>query len=414
VLLLYRLIFLVIVIVGSPYLLFKAIWGKHGVKERLGIIPKRESRGRLFWFHAASVGELKVLSTIIPELQKLLPGVEIAISTTTVTGRRRATQLFGDALVFLQPLEINTAILRVIENLRPEKLILVETEVWPLLINTAADYKIDIYLVNARMSKKSFRIYSMFKTLIKITLGKFTRILTQSHKDAARFEALGASNVEVMGNTKFDQVLIENRERKPALEMPPDGRLVFVAGSIRKGEDEILMKVICTAKDAHLPVLFILVPRHMKDLDGLLGHLKAADINYQLWTKTKRGKIEPGQAMVVDTMGELTSFYKSADLALVGGSMVPIGGHDPAEPAALGVPVLFGPHMENAAGAAKLLLDCGAAKRVRDEGEIVCALEEALRDRKVLAERGGRGKEAIASLAGVSRKIARILAGIDK
>ncbi|OGC89697.1 MAG: hypothetical protein A2W25_17345 [candidate division Zixibacteria bacterium RBG_16_53_22] len=413
-LLLYRLIFLLIVIVGSPYLLIKAIWGKHGVKERLGIIPKRESRGRLFWFHAASVGELKVLSTIIPELQKLIPGVEIAISTTTVTGRRRATQLFGDALVFLQPLEINSAILRVIENLRPEKLILVETEVWPLLINTAADYKIDIYLVNARMSKKSFRIYSMFKTLMKMTLGKFTRILTQSQKDSARFEALGASSVEVLGNTKFDQVLIENRDRKPALDAPPNGRLAFVAGSIRKGEDEIFANVIRAAKDTHLSVFFILVPRHMKDLDNLLDCLKKADIEYQLWSKVGPKQVQPNLTLVVDTMGELTSFYRSADLAFVGGSVVPIGGHDPTEPAALGVPVLFGPYMENAAGAAKLLLDCGAARRVKDEGEIIGAIEEALQDRIALAESGGRGRQAIASLAGVSYRIARILAGIDK
>jgi 3-deoxy-D-manno-octulosonic-acid transferase len=412
-LLLYRLIFLVILILGSPYLLFKAIWGRHGIKERLGIIPKRESRGRLFWFHAASVGELKVLSTIIPELRKLIPGVEIAISTTTATGRRRAIQLFDDAIVFLQPLEINTAILRVIENLRPEKLILVETELWPLLINTAADYKIEIYLVNARISKKSFRIYSMFQTLIKITLGKFSRILAQSPEDAMRFEKLGGANVEYLGNTKYDQVLIENQKIKPAFTKPPDIQLALVAGSIRNGEYKAFAGVIKAVRDKHLSVFFVLVPRHMKDIDDLAGLLKQAGITYQLWTQVRNEAIDYTSPLIVDTMGELTSFYSSADLAFVGGSIVPIGGHDPTEPAALGVPVMFGPFMENASASAKLLLDCGAARQVTNETDILKAIEDALRDRKGLADWGRRGKDKIASLAGVSCKIARILAGVE-
>jgi len=413
-LLLYRLIFLATMILGSPYLLFKAIWGRHGIKERLGIIPKRESRGRLFWFHAASVGELKVLSTIIPELKKLIPGVEIAISTSTVTGRKRAIQLFSDALVFLQPLEINTAILRVIENLRPEKLILVETELWPLLINTAADYDIEIYLVNARMSRKSFRIYSMFKTLMGRTLRKLTRILAQSQEDAARFEGLGAANVEIFGNTKFDQALTEIREINPALKKTTDGKLVFVAGSIRKNEDKIFAKVIKEATDSKYPIFFVLVPRHLKDLDSMLGHLNDNAIRFQLWTKIDRDKLDRNSVLVVDTMGELTNFYKSADLAFVGGSITPIGGHDPAEPAALGVPVLFGPYMENAASAARSLINGGAAREVKDESDILNELGEAIHDRADLANRGQKGRETIASLAGVSHAIARILAGIAK
>jgi 3-deoxy-D-manno-octulosonic-acid transferase len=412
-LLLYRLIFLLIVMLGSPYLLVKAIWGKHGIRERLGIVPKRESRGRLFWFHAASVGELKVLAAVVPEVRKLIPGVEIAVSTTTATGKRRARQLFGDAIVFLQPLEINTAILRVIENLRPEKLILVETELWPLLINTAAQYKIDIYLVNARMSEKSFRIYSMFRTLVKPTLGEFSRILAQSPEDAARFEALGASHVETLGNTKYDQVLVENRAIPPALASPLDGRIVFVAGSIRRGEDAAFAKVIRAVMAEKLPVFFALAPRHMKDVDDLTGHLKEEGIDHQLWTKVRHGKVNCDVPMIVDTMGELTSFYRSAGLAFVGGSLVPIGGHDPTEPAALGVPVMFGPHMENAADAAKLLLDCGAAREVKDETDIIKAVRDALHDREALADWGSRGRDMIASLAGVSSKIARILAGVD-
>jgi len=411
-LLLYRAIFFLIVLIGSPYLLIKAIWGKHGISERLGIISARRSIGRLFWFHAASVGELKVLSTVIPELKKILPEVEIAISTTTATGKRRARQLFPDAFIFLQPLEINSAILRVVENLRPEKLILVETELWPLLINTVADRGVEIFLINARMSARSFKFYRWFRTLVSKTISRITGILAQSQLDADRFAHLGAGRIQVVGNTKFDQVFTESLGKESAITPPANDLLVFVAGSVRKGEDEIFADVIASSLLKKLPVFFALAPRHMKDVGELRGHLNARNIAHSLWTQTGRDGVDFDSVLIVDTMGDLTSFYKSADLAFVGGSIVPIGGHDPAEPAALAVPVLFGPHMENADFAARLLLKRGAASEVRNADDIIRAIENAFKDRQALKERGLRGREAIASAAGVSSKLASIIAGI--
>jgi 3-deoxy-D-manno-octulosonic-acid transferase len=409
---LYRLIFMAAILVASPYLLFKALTGKHGVTERLGIIPARKSNGRLFWFHAASVGELKVLSTIIPEFQKLIPGLEIAISTTTASGKKRARQLFGnDAIIFLQPLEFNSAILRVVESLRPEKLILVETELWPLLINTTADSGVEIDLVNARMSRKSFRVYRWFATLTGITLRRFTHLLAQSDEDSLRFARLGAPHARAIGNTKFDQVFAASRDKRPAIPLSQDGRLVFVAGSIRIGEDRIFAEIIGLALDKKLPVIFVLAPRHMKDVDQLCGHLNSSGISFDLWTESDRVNFEKDRVLIVNTMGELTNFYLSADLAFVGGSLVTIGGHDPAEPAALGVPVLFGPHMENAAAAANLLVANGAATTVADAGSIIRELQDAIDNRATLKARGLKGKETIAAHAGVSAQIAKIIAG---
>jgi 3-deoxy-D-manno-octulosonic-acid transferase len=414
-LLIYRLIFFLIIIIGSPYLLVKGIWGKHGVRERLGMIPVRKSNGRLFWLHAASVGELKVLSSVVPELRSLVPGVEIAVSTTTATGKRRASQLFGDsALTFIQPLEVNSAILRVIENLRPEKLILVETELWPLLINTAADCGVEVDLINARLSRRSFKIYSWFGTLMAKTVSRLTNLLTQSEDDTRRFVALGAYQARTLGNTKFDQVFLESRNMKPAISRPPYGRLVFVAGSVRRGEDRIFAEVIRRVRDRGLPVSFVLVPRHMKDIDDLCGDLENHDIGYRLWSKTDAQTVDFDRVLVVDTMGDLPGFYRAADLAFVGGSLVPIGGHDPAEPAALGLPILFGPHMQNASVAARLLLDCGAACEVRNANDIVCQIESAIGNRETLEHRGRLGRDAIASMAGVSAKIAHIIAGIPR
>jgi 3-deoxy-D-manno-octulosonic-acid transferase len=399
-------------IIGSPYLLAKAILGKHGIKERLGIMPRRKSNERLFWFHAASVGELKVLAAVIPEIKSRLPQLEIVISTTTATGKRRARQIFGDeTFVFLQPLEINSAILRAVESLRPEKLILVETELWPLFINTVADHGVEISLVNARISQKSLRLYRRFMTLIRKTVSRFEHILAQSEDDARRFISLGGSAIAV-GNTKFDQVFMESSDIKPAIPPPLDGRLVFVAGSLRRGEDKILTDVIASAAEEDLKVFFVLVPRHLKDLQELRRILSARNIDHYLWTETVLENIDYNFVLVVNSMGDLTNFYKSADLAFVGGSLVNVGGHDPAEPAALGVPVLFGPHMENAATAANLLLDCGAARQVENSDDIVNAIKWALCNRSQLESFGKKGRDAIASAAGVSAKIASIITGI--
>lgn len=409
-LLLYRIVFVLVLIAGSPYLLIRAIWGRHGISERFGFIPKRESSGRLFWFHAASVGELKVLSSIIPEIKRLLPGVEIAVSTTTATGKKRATELFGkEALIFYQPLELNSAILRTLENLRPEKLILVETEIWPLLISTVFDAGVEINLINARMSRKSFRIYSLFWPFISKILARFTHILAQTEDDARRYGSLGATDPRVVGNMKYDQVLANSGGRKSPPKIKDKRNLIFVAGSIRRGEDRIFADIIAQAMEASLPVFFVLVPRHMKDLGELEEHLRSNKVPFRLWTESRKRKIDPGSVLIVNTMGELTDFYKSSDLAFVGGSLVPIGGHDPTEPAALGKPVIFGHYMDNAQAAARLLIECGGAVTVRNGADILRVLYHAVENRAALQERGKRCREAIRSMAGISRKIAGIL-----
>jgi 3-deoxy-D-manno-octulosonic-acid transferase len=397
-------------ILGSPYLLIRALWGHHGIRERLGFIPKRESSGTLYWFHAASVGEQKILSSLIPELKKIKPELEIAVSTTTATGKRRAQELFGDkAIVFYQPLEINSAILRTIENLKPDKLILVETEIWPLLISTAAESGLEVDLINARLSARSFRFYRWVKPLMKYILEKFSHILAQTETDASRFAALGAKDPQVLGNVKFDQALLAGNSKKPAIKQIDKKFVAFVAGSIRKGEDRIFADLIQRASEQNLPVFFILVPRHMKDLDELIDHLNARHIQFALWSDIKGRKVDPGIVLIVNTMGELTNFYVAADLAFVGGSLVPIGGHDPVEPAALGKPVIFGPYMENASQAARILVDSGGAQIVKNEDDLLCALHKAIENRQLLSENGRKCREAILSMAGVSRKIAEIL-----
>lgn len=406
----YRILSLIILTLGSPFFLVKALAGRHGIKERLGFIENRKSSGRLFWFHAASVGELKILALIIPKIKNMAGDIEFAVSTTTVTGRTMAKKLFGESVsVFLQPIEIKSAVKRTIDRIRPERLIVVETELWPLMLTTAIDCGLKAYLINGRMSRKSFRLYRLSRPLFSGALGGFERLMVQTADDAKRFEKLGAGNISVVGNIKYDQALGDTEIRVPRIEFEKPDNIKFVAGSIRKGEDDIFIKSIAASFDKNLPCQFIFVPRHMKDIDGICAKLATASIDSSLWSDYDGKVIGDKTVLIVNTMGELPGFYSMADIAFVGGSLVPIGGHDPVEPASLGKAVIFGPYMENASEAAAALLSSGGANQVRTSDDILNYIQDAGENRIVLKEKGEICKDAIKSLTGASRRTVELL-----
>lgn len=409
-LLLYRLIFIAAFILGSPFLLIKAMAGHHGIKERLGFVPVRKSSNKLYWFHAASVGELKILSLLIPKITKDNNDIEIAVSTTTITGRNTAEKMFGDsAIIFIHPIELKSAINRMLERIRPERLIIAETELWPLSLSCAIGKNIDLYLINGRMSRRSSRLYKMIGKVIKPLLSRFKNVMVQTSDDEDRFRKLGASVVNVVGNIKYDQVL-DNGEIKPISVMfESGGYLTFVAGSVRKGEDDILSNAIVTSFSENLPYRFILVPRHMKDVERLRANLTSRSISYSLWSEYNEDPIKDRTVLVVNTMGDLLGFYGIADIAFVGGSLVPIGGHDPVEPASLSKAVIFGPHMENAAEAAEALLKSGGANKVQNSDDIVKFLRSVGDKRDLLKEYGRLCREAVLSLTGATQKTVDIL-----
>ncbi len=410
--LVYRILFAIALFLGSPFLLVKAILGRHGIRERLGCIKRRESSKRLFWFHAASVGELKIISSIMPEISKLSGDIDFAISTTTASGRKRAVELFGnEAYIFLQPLELASAIKRVLKALNPEKLIIVETEIWPLLVAVARNSGVELYLINARMRENSFRAYKIIKPFIRYVLAKFTHILSQTEADAGRFVALGAGNTETVGNLKYDQVLSNVESTGSALNIASDDRLIFVAGSIRKGEYEIFADLIAKSRERLLNVGFILVPRHMKDIDYVCQLLSNRKISFLQWSEVTEADYDFDSVLLVDTMGRLRDFYRIADLAFVGGSLVPIGGHDPVEPAALGKPVIFGPHMDNAGEAAVLLLKSRGAEEVTGVDDLFEVLLDSIHNKRSLAQKGELCRNAVISMTGASKRTAHILLG---
>lgn len=411
-LLVYRILFATALFLGSPFLLVKAIMGRHGIRERFGHIRKRKSSNRLFWFHAASVGELKIISSIMPEISRQSKDIGFAISTTTASGKKRAKELFGDeAYIFLQPLELSSAINRVIAALNPEKLIIVETEIWPLLLTVTHNSGVELYLINARMRENSYKAYRIIKPFIRYILAKFAQILSQTESDTGRFKALGAKNTKTIGNLKYDQVLGKAQSAAPTLDIASEDRVVFVAGSIRKGEYEIFADLITKSRERRLQAGFILVPRHMKDIDHICQVLSNREIPFLLWSEVTEADVDFESVLLVNTMGQLRDFYRIADLAFVGGSLVPIGGHDPVEPAALGKPVIFGPHMDNAGEAAALLLESRGAEEVLNVDDIFELLMDSIHNKESLVRKGELCRKAVLSMTGASKRTAQILLG---
>ncbi|MEE9553490.1 MAG: 3-deoxy-D-manno-octulosonic acid transferase [candidate division Zixibacteria bacterium] len=408
----YRIFVALVIIIGSPFLFVKAFFGKHGIRERFGFVTGRELSGRLFWFHAASVGEQKIIQSILPEIRKRDKRIEIAISTSTITGKRRAEELFGDqAHIFLQPLEIKSSIERVIKRLRPEKLIIVETEIWPLMLSVSKKVGLELFLINARMREKSFGKYKLIKSFFAPVLKNFSIILAQSSADADRFQSLGAENVTVIGNLKYDQIFDNGYSNSRRLSIEKKGRLVLVAGSVRKGEDDILADVIVETRRSGSDIGYIIAPRHMKEIEDMTEVFSNRGIRYRLRSKTPGDTVNLDSVLILNTMGELRDFYNLADLTFVGGSLVPIGGHDPLEPASLGKPVIFGPHMENAREASKVLLESGGATEVRNREDIINILKEAGMNREALKVKGEICKKAVLSMTGASEKTAKYLMG---
>lgn len=308
-------------------------------------------------------------------------------------------------------MELASAIKRVLKALNPEKLIIVETEIWPLLVAVARNSGVELYLINARMRENSFRAYKIIKPFIRYVLAKFTHILSQTEADAGRFVALGAGNTETVGNLKYDQVLSNVESTGSALNIASDDRLIFVAGSIRKGEYEIFADLIAKSRERLLNVGFILVPRHMKDIDYVCQLLSNRKISFLQWSEVTEADYDFDSVLLVDTMGRLRDFYRIADLAFVGGSLVPIGGHDPVEPAALGKPVIFGPHMDNAGEAAVLLLKSRGAEEVTGVDDLFEVLLDSIHNKRSLAQKGELCRNAVISMTGASKRTAHILLG---
>lgn len=343
--------------------------------ERLGWVPVTDRA--TIWLHAVSVGETRAAAPLVKALQARYPDHAIVLTHATPTGRATGHELFGDRVTQCYlPYDFPPLVWLFLRRVRPRLGVIMETEIWPNLFAACAGRGIPVYLVNARLSEKSARGYRPFRPLIAPALRALAGIAAQTEADAERLRGLGAVGAVVSGNVKFD-VTAPDDPRALELRALFAGRFVFLAASTREGEETLLLDALAGAEISGL--LLVLVPRHPQRFAAVAQLLEARGLPY-----VRRSSQQPLQAatrvFLGDSMGELAAFYAAADLAYVGGSLLPLGGQNLIEAAAAGCPVLIGPHTFNFADAAEQAVACGAAERVVDAATLAARLDALAQD----------------------------------
>ena len=382
---LYNLLTYLLFVPYACYWLFRAVVNplyRAKIGQRFG--ANYPALSRSIWIHAVSVGEVVASAPLVRALVRENPGRQVIVTTVTPTGAARVEALFGDDVSHAYiPFEFPHAVWRFFARVDPAIALIVETEIWPNLYSGCGERNIPLVLVSARISQKSVRNYRKLLPLFRETLSHGIVIAAQSRTDAERFLSLGASpeRTRVTGNIKFDIELPDDlAERGRNLRRDVFGdRPVWIAASTHEGEEAIVLDAHRRLLEARPELLLVLVPRHPERFAGVRD-----DINRRGFKAVSRTEQKPAaadtQVFLGDTMGEVTLFYAASDLAFVGGSLVPIGGHNLLEPAALGCPTLTGPYLYNAQEIADRFIAENACRIVNDAAELAEAVAELLDD----------------------------------
>ncbi len=344
--------------------------------ERQGFVPGPVD----LWMHAASVGEANVAVAILKEFLKLFPNVRILLTLFTPTGLKKAKELIRDNRVdiTLAPYDLPSFVNRAIKQAQPKVFALVETELWPNLIFLSWKAGVKVLLLNGRLSKKSFPRYRLIKPLFREILPIFATLCVIGHVEAKRFEALGAhpEKIKIFGNAKHDLL----KKRAEGFDPTPvkmrlglEQEEVIIFGSLRRGEERFIVETIYHLH-SQKGLIFVLVPRHLELLSSLKKALEQFGLSFDMWSELD-GKYRH-RIILVDEIGPLFGLYSIAKIAFVGGSLVPKGGQNPMEAAAFGVPIIFGPYMENFEIEARSLRKEGGGFLVKNVNELVFLIEE--------------------------------------
>jgi 3-deoxy-D-manno-octulosonic-acid transferase len=372
------------------------------VAERFGFVPRHKLAkiaGRpVIWLHAVSVGEAVAARPLLKALRSRYPHHAIVVSNTTETGKSTATGFPEVDLCLYFPFDFLPSVRAILHAVRPRIIIIMETEIWPNFSREAARNHIPLVLANGRISDRSFGRYLKFSWFFRPALCCFSAICMQSDTGRERIAAIGADpeKVRVTGNLKNDipsrQVGEEERSRLRARYAIPDDCCVLTAGSTRDGEELYLIGAYRELAE-HVGNLFlVLVPRHPERAAVIAVLLESAGLSYRRRTALTDGDtLKCGEVLLVDTVGEMMNLYTLSDLAFVGGSLVPIGGHNLLEPASVGVPSVFGPHMANFRDIEALVLQYGAGIQVHAPGELSSTFRTMITSaelRRVLRQNG--------------------------
>jgi len=378
--------------------------------ERFGQVPHGLRPGGL-WLHAVSVGEVIAAAPLIERLLERYPELPMTVTTMTPTGSAQVVARFGGRVAHCYvPYDLPGAVQRFLTALRPRMAIVMETELWPNLFHACRRRRVPIVVANARLSMRSAAGYRRVARLVAATLRCVSAVGAQSQADAERLVALGAppERITVTGSVKFDLTVPDSvPQAAAALRVRFGNRPVWIAGSTHDGEEAQLFEAHALLRKRYPDALLILVPRHPERFTAVAT--LAARRGLDVVRRSAAGEPRDADLFLGDTMGELLLLYAAADIAFVGGSLVPTGGHNLLEPAALGRPVLTGPHLHNFKVIAELLLEAGAVAVVNDAVELAERLVALFDDPARRSAAGDAGQAVVARNRGALERLEKLV-----
>jgi 3-deoxy-D-manno-octulosonic-acid transferase len=383
------------------------------IRERLGFKLKGiPSRKKSIWLHAVSVGEVLSLQNLIQKLREKHPDWTILFSTLTKTGMRVAKEKLNDAdHIFFVPIDFTWVVRRFFKALQPDLFVLAESEFWPNLIRVARSETNGVILINGRISQRSFKRHYRFRFISRRILKNVSRFLVQTEIDKERLEKVGVKPelIQAVSNLKSEIELPKFKKEeylkiKKNLNIPLTDKVV-VAGSTRKGEESMLLEAFKKSRSVKDGLLLVLAPRHPERFDEV--ERICQDFSFQVIRRTVASQKSQWDVMILDTIGDLAQFYALCDLAFIGGSLVPWGGHNLLEPAFYTKPVFFGPHMKNFTYLADKFVQAGAARVVQTEEDLVEMF--TMKDERLLRTMGDKAKKTLNSLQGATEKTIKVL-----
>jgi 3-deoxy-D-manno-octulosonic-acid transferase len=397
-------------IAALPLVLLRLAWRARRQRGYLDRLGERFGRyppalpGPYIWIHAVSVGETRAAAPLVDALKSRHPRHHILITHMTPTGRATSREIFGDRVerAWL-PYDLGFATRRFLDHFRPELGIILETEIWPRLLEEAARMQIPVVLANARLSERSARRYSWIPSLTRWSFANLRGVAAQTAADAQRFAAIGAREPAVLGNVKFDlsvppEMIERGREFRARFG---DARAVWVAGSTREGEEALLLDAFV---EQGADALLVLVPRHPQRFDDVVRLAESRGLGV---ARRSAGEAVPADVRVVvgDSMGEMFAYYAAADVVIMGGSLLKFGSQNLIEACALGRPVIVGPHTFNFAEASRSAIAAGGAVRVNDAREALAEAAAISGDPQRREAMGTKALEFVAAHRGAVQRL---------
>lgn len=429
----YNLFFALALGLSAPYYFLRLVrrgdwrrdfgerFGRYGSRIKVAVTNRH-----VLWLHAVSVGEVNLCLQLIRALEPRVPNLKLVVSTTTTTGRAELEKRLPPHIsVIYYPVDLRRCVSRALKTLHPEAVVLVEAEIWPNLLWGLRARRIPVFLVNARLSDKSYRRYRRFRFLFRSLFASFAGVSAQTAADVRRLIELGCrpEAVHLVGSLKYEAVQVEERPRLDTAALlrqigVPPGAPILLGGSTHAGEEALLAEVFQRLRPRFPDLFLVLVPRHFERGKQVGEALAQRGLRFIYRREITAATCLPERAvdaLVVNTTGELKEFYREATVVFVGKSLTAAGGQNPIEPAALGRAVVFGPNMQNFAAIAEAFIREGGAVQVRDLAELEATVAGLLADPTRRAQLGEAARRVVRTQAGaLERTVEMIVAGIPR